>query len=194
MTPPAGAGGGTRRGARGAGRLRRGLLLPAPGSTARLGRRQLQPNLRAAPTALGESGRRAEGGESGAGSSVPRPPAGPGLGRGGGSAGPPPPPPPSPLLVLLLLLLLRRFLLTSRDPASARLPARPPGLGAGCPVRGAARGQTMHRAAAVAVGTAPLLAASLPNLKSPASGEGAREREREPGSHLLAAREESPVG
>lgn len=67
--------------------------------------------------------------------------------------------------------------------------ARPglPRPGSRSPAWGAQPGGTRRGAAA---GTVPLLAASLPNRRSPASGEGARE----PRSHLLAAGEDSRVG
>lgn len=49
------------------------------------------------------------------------------------------------LLCLLLLLLLQRFLLTSRDPASAHVPGRPPSPGARSPALAAEPGSARLR-------------------------------------------------
>lgn len=145
----------------------------APGSQRRRsGHCQLPPGPGAAPMALGESGRRAERrGEQGGRPGFPRAPAG--LRQGGGSSGAPPPRfPPH---------LARPGLRTRPRPASCAR-AHVPRHGAhGREARGAGLRRRARR---------PLLSASLPNRRSPASGEGARE----PGSHLLAAGEDSRLG
>ena len=160
------------------GRLRGWLRLAAPGS----GHWQFPPAPGAAPTALGESGRRAERrrvrrGAGGQGVLTLQP------GSSGAGAAParlllpPLPPPPSPPPAFPPHLA-RPGLRTRPRPASqarGRVPRR-------WPQSPAARGcGGVHW---------ELLVASLPNRRSPASGEGARE----PGSHLLAAGEDGRVG
>lgn len=168
---PGGLGSGVR------GRLRGWLRLAAPGS----GRWQFPPAPGAAPTALGEGGRRGErrGERRGAGGQGVL-----ALQPGSSGAGaaparlllPPLPPPPSPPPAFPPHLA-RPGLRTRPRPASqarGRVPRRWPQSPAARDCGG---------------GHPELLAASLPNRRSPASGE----RAREPGSHLLATGEDGRV-
>lgn len=165
-----------------------GSRLVAPGWRRHCsGHWQLPPGPGAAPTALGESGRRGErrGERRGAGDQ------GflallPGSGEAGAA------PALLLLLFLLLLLLLLRFLLTSRDPTSASVPGRPPAPGHTFP--GAGRTARRHAAPACGGGHGAPPSSLPPEPPKPGAWRGGEGEAREPWSHLLAAGEDSGVG
>lgn len=165
------------------GRARR---LPAPGGAAPAAASSRPAPRRAAPTALGEGGRRAErAGRAAraAGLGFPRAPAG--LRWGGGSSGPPPPsPPPAPAPPASPPPPPPAPLLTSREPASARVPGRPPAPGARSPARGApGEGRC--------AGLRRRRAGGRPSLQPPSASARALRLERGRGSAGARAREPS---
>lgn len=153
-----------------------GSRLVAPGWRRHCsGHWQLPPGPGAAPTALGESGRRGErrGERRGAGDQ------GflallPGSGEAGAA------PALLLLLFLLLLLLLLRFLLTSRDPTSASVPGRPPAPGHTFP--GAGRTARRHAAPACGGGHGAPPSSLPPEPPKPGAWRGGEGEARSPGA------------